>query len=169
MERNFPKSLAFVLACEGGYVNHPSDRGGETNMGITRAAYPDEDIRNLTVERAGELYKRDYWDRVRGDQLPSGVDYVVFDSAVNHGVGNAGKFLQRALNRYGANLNVDGIIGPQTIRKIPAGNGMLACDILRERDIFYRKIVAQDRSQEIFLKGWLNRLARVSENVKEFV
>ena len=170
MKKNFEKSLRFVLADEGGYVNDSADKGGETNMGISKRAYPNEDIKNMTIERAGEIYREDYWDKIKGDSLPAGVDYVTFDSAVNHGPKNAGIFLQRALNRMGAGLIVDGSIGPKTLNAIGRINGRpLIADILRERDIFYMKIVAQDLTQERFAKGWVNRLARVAVNSREFV
>jgi len=174
MKENFEKSLNFVLADEGGYSDDPNDKGGETNFGaksfgISKKSHPDEDIANLTLERAGEIYLSDYWTPIRCDELPSGVDYVIFDSAVQHGPVNAGRFLQRASNRQIGTLTTDGVIGDLTIRNVercePRG---LICDILRERDIFYRKIVARDISQEKFLRGWLARLAKVAVNVKEF-
>lgn len=169
MDSNFKRSLEFILQSEGGYVNNPTDRGGETNMGIAKKFYPDEDIKNLTVERVGEIYRRDYWDKVRGDDLPSGVDYVIFDSAINHGPKQAGFLLQRGLNRVcSPALEVDGIIGPQTLQLCETGGDSLVREILREREIFYRKIVARDSSQEVFMKGWLNRLAQISVNVKAF-
>lgn len=168
MRSNFPKSLHFILQSEGGYSNHPADKGGETNFGIAKKFYPNEDIKNLTIERAGEIYKSDYWDKIKGDWLPSGIDYVVFDSAVNHGVSNAGKFLQKAINRINGPITVDGIIGTGTLGKAIKLGQMLIVEIIRERDIFYRKIVANDSSQEVFFKGWMNRLAEVTINAREF-
>lgn len=174
MKENFQKSLAFVLAAEGGYSDDPTDKGGETNFGaknfgISKKSHPDEDIENMTLERAGEIYLAEYWTPIRCDELPSGVDYVIFDSAVQHGLINAGRFLQRASNRQIGTLTTDGVIGDLTIRNVgrcePRG---LICDILRERDIFYRKIIARDISQEKFFRGWMNRLAKVAVNVKEF-
>jgi lysozyme family protein len=169
MKENFEQSLNFVLASEGGYSDDSADKGGETNFGISKKSHPDEDIANMTLERAAEIYQKDYWMPIRGDDLPSGVDYVTFDSAVNHGPGNAGRFLQRASNRQIGTLTTDGVIGPMTIEKVarcePRG---LICDILRERDIFYRKIVARDISQSKFMRGWLARLATVAVNVRNF-
>jgi lysozyme family protein len=174
MKENFKPSLKLVLDDEDGYSDDPNDRGGETNFGakkfgISKKSHPDEDIKNMTPERAGEIYLLEYWTPVRCDELPSGVDYVVFDSAVQHGSINAGRFLQRASNRQIGTLITDGIIGDLTIRNVtrcePRG---LICDILRERNIFYHKIVAQDHKQERFFKGWLSRLDRVAVNVKEF-
>jgi len=168
MKENFSKALSFILQSEGGYSNHLADKGGETNMGIAKKFYPNEDIKNLTIERAGEIYKSDYWDKVKGDWLPSGIDYVVFDSAVNHGIGNAGKFLQKAINRINGPVTVDGIIGTGTLGKAIKLGNTLVVEIIRERDIFYRKIIANDPSQEVFFKGWMNRLSRVMVNSIEF-
>jgi len=191
MKKNFDKSLRFVLdpSVEGGFSNHPADKGGPTNQGITLSTLihyhthfdygdfdldGDVDINDIRLldepEEAMPVYRRYFWDVVRGDDLPSGVDYVIFDSAVNHGPRNAGIFLQRALNRWGVALELDGIIGPLTIKAaIGHGSSMFITDILRERDIFYRKIVAHDLSQEKFFKGWMNRLARVAVNVRTFI
>lgn len=174
MKENFPKSLALVLDAEDGYSNDPNDRGGETNFGekhygISKKSHPSEDIKNMTIERAGEIYLLEYWTPTRCDELPSGVDYVVFDSAVQHGILNAGRFLQRASNRQIGTLSTDGVVGDLTIRNVTRCELRgLICDYLRERDIFYRKIVARDISQEVFFRGWMARLAKVAVNVKEF-
>ena len=169
MRENFDKALAFVLADEKGYSDDSADRGKETNMGISKKAHPDEDIKNMTIERATEIYYSEYWMPVRADELPSGVDYVVFDSAVQHGPRNAGIFLQRALNRMMAGLTVDGIIGSKTLDMVRHNGGILITDILRERDIFYSKIVAKDPTQERFTRGWRNRLSQVTVNARTFV
>lgn len=118
-------------------------------------------------EEVAPVYKRLFWDKVKGDDLPVGLDYLIFDSAVNHGSINAGKFLQRALNRGRASVLVDGYVGHRTIKAISfLALGSLIADVLRERDIFYRKIVANDPKQEVFFKGWMNRLAAAAGNVK---
>ena len=169
MKENFDKALKFVLESEGGYSDNKNDPGGETKYGISKRSHPDEDIKNLSLERAGEIYHERYWDAVKGDDLPAGVDYVAFDSAVNHGPQNAGIFLQRAVNRLKLVLRVDGIIGPVTIQNVLGRDRQnLITDILRERDIFYRKIVAQDPSQEVFFNGWLVRLSNVAVNARAF-
>ena len=112
MRYNFDECLDHVLAYEGGYVNHPDDPGGETNLGISRRSYPEEDIKGMTRKRAAEIYKRDYWDAVCGDDLPSGIDFVAFDAAVNSGVSRGAKWVQRAVG-----ANPDGRIGPLTLRR----------------------------------------------------
>jgi len=103
-----------VLKHEGGYINHKNDPGGETNYGISKRAYPDVDIKNLTVDGAKELYKRDYWDRIKGDDLPAGVACVTMDYAVNSGTSRASKALQGACGIR----NGDGIIGPHTLSAV---------------------------------------------------
>lgn len=188
MIENFDRSLLFVLADEGKFSDIPGDRGGATNLGITLRTLIDyhshfdygdfdhdgdidvDDIRLLdTPEEAAPIYRKWFWDAVKGDELPSGVDYAVFDSAVNHGPRNAGRFLQRAANRQRGSLTTDGVIGPETLRGVDRCESRgLICDILRERDIFYRKIVAQDPSQGQFLRGWLNRLAKVDSAARSF-
>jgi lysozyme family protein len=99
-----------VLGHEGGYVNDPHDPGGETKFGISKRTYPNEDIAALTLARAKEIYRRDYWDRLRADDLPAGLRYYLFDTAVNCGVGFAAESLQRA-----AGALPDGAIGPRSL------------------------------------------------------
>ena len=189
MKANFSKSLKFILADEGKFSDIKFDRGGPTNQGITLITlihyhahfdYGDfdldgdvdiDDIRLLDEpEEAAPIYRKYFWDVVRGDDLPSGVDYVIFDSAVNHGPRNAGIFLQKSVNRAGKKLAVDGSIGPVTAKIVwECDSQGIITDILRERDIFYKKIVANDPTQEKFSRGWTNRIAKVAVNSREFV
>lgn len=116
---SFYASLAFVLAHEGGFVNHPRDPGGATNLGITRAtlavhrgrAVSVAEVRALTRAEAGAIYRASYWDAVRGDDLPAGLDLALFDFAVNSGPGRAVRMLQRVVD-----VRQDGLIGPVTLR-----------------------------------------------------
>jgi lysozyme family protein len=118
MNTNFELCLSHLLQHEGGYVNHPSDPGGRTNLGVTQAVWEDwsdrkvteEEMRGLTPAKVSPLYKEMYWDRIKGDKLPSGVDYCVFDACVNSGVRRASQWLQTALG-----VEADGAIGPQTL------------------------------------------------------
>ena len=113
----FDDIIEKVLEHEGGYVDDPTDAGGETKYGISKRAYPDEDIKELTVERAKELYKRDYWDRYRTDNLPDRLRHIYVDMCINMGGGRAIKILQEACNSKNANkIDVDGGIGPATIK-----------------------------------------------------
>lgn len=110
MTRVWEASIAHVLACEGGIANDPLDRGGLTKYGISQRAYPNRDIETLTEAEAVEIYRRDYWMRIRADELPPQAAVPTFDAAVNQGQGQATRMLQRALG-----LTEDGIIGPATI------------------------------------------------------
>jgi lysozyme family protein len=118
MNTNWDACFNHLIKHEGGYVNHPSDPGGRTNLGITQAVWEnwvnrkvtEEEMKALTKDMVKPLYKDLYWARVKGDKLPSGVDYCVFDAAVNSGVRRAAQWLQSALG-----VAVDGSIGPQTL------------------------------------------------------
>jgi len=107
---SFADAIQLVLINEGGYVNDPKDPGGETNFGICKRSYPNIDIKNLTVEQATDIYRRDYWDKCLCDGLPVCIQGLVFDTAVNQGTRTAIVLLQKILK-----IKEDGIIGPQTI------------------------------------------------------
>ncbi len=189
MQENFDLSLIKILKYEGGFSNHPNDKGGPTNEGITLATlkefYKEYDYGDLdgdqdididdillldTPEEAAPIYKKYYWDKMHLDSFPAGVDFLMFDFGVNSGPKNAIRILQRALNRQNSKLEVDGSLGPNTFNCVDiSGHELLIGDMLKERDIFYRKIVSNDQSQSIFLKGWLNRLAKVKQEVNKFV
>lgn len=133
MRENFDEALAAVLIHEGGYVNHPRDPGGATNMGITHRTYaawlkvhnrPQKNVRDITDEEVAAIYKEQYWDAVKGDSLPSGVDYAVFDFAVNSGPSRAAKFLQRVVG-----VSDDGVIGQMTLAAV---QGVSARQIVSE-------------------------------------
>ena len=121
---NFDRALALLLVSEGGYVNNPRDPGGATKYGITIATLRNyrgrsvtvDDVRQLTADEAGQIYHRNYWSPVRGDLLPAGVDYAVFDFAVNSGPRKAAEMLQECLS-----VTVDSDIGPVTWRGAGAG------------------------------------------------
>jgi lysozyme family protein len=106
---NFDAAFEVVIGHEGGYVDHPNDPGGRTKFGISQRAYPNLDIPNLTLDQAKAIYRRDYWDKVRGDELPDAVALQVFDAAVNQGVRSAIRMLQSAVG-----AEVDGVYGPKT-------------------------------------------------------
>ena len=117
MQANYDKCLETILHHEGGYVNHPKDPGGETNLGVTKRVYEEfggtKDMKDLTVEDVAPIYKKGYWDKMKGDELPNGLDLCVFDFGVNAGPGRAAKFLQRMIG-----TTVDGGIGPMTLAKV---------------------------------------------------
>lgn len=98
MEINFEKAIKFVLKWEGGYSNDPNDPGGETNYGISRKSYPNEDIKNMTLERAKKIYYENYWLNSRCDLIPEPFNIILFDTAVNCGVERAKRFYRVSIN-----------------------------------------------------------------------
>jgi lysozyme family protein len=126
MRANRDKSIDLTFDDEKGYVYRKTDKGGPTNMGITlttlrRVSDPGatiEDLKRLTRAEAHEIYAKEYWNPIRGDELPSGLDYTVFDSCVTSGQNRAIKILQKALNKLGATVLVDGNIGTETMDAI---------------------------------------------------
>lgn len=159
----FSDCLPRVLKSEGGFVDDPKDPGGATNLGVTQATLAHwlhhpvtvEDVKALTPDTVAPIYQASYWNAASCGQLPAGVDYMVFDLAVNSGPGRAARFLQEAVG-----ANPDGAIGEQTLEAVakmtPAAiiNAMSA-----RREAFYR-------DQPTFLHfgvGWLNRLKQVTD------
>ena len=140
MRENFPAAVAFVLAREGGYVNDPRDPGGETKFGISKRSYPNEDIANLTADRAKEIYFSDYWMPV-ADALPAPSDIVAFDSAVNQGKGFAREMIHEC----------DG-----------DATAMLFYRLRR-----YSQTVKSRPASVKFLRGWVNRVIELYERTKE--
>ena len=110
---DFDTAFAKLIAHEGGLVDHPSDPGGLTNFGISRRSYPGEDIRGMTLARAKEIYRRDFWGPAGCDSAPAGVKFDLFDMAVNSGVSRAVKTLQHAVGTV-----EDGILGPKTLQAV---------------------------------------------------
>lgn len=158
----FDRALAFVLEHEGGYVNDPADPGGETNLGISRRAYPEEDIKGMTKARAAEIYRADYWRPARCEALPAPLALAVFDSAVNMGVAAAAQLLQRAIG-----AEVDGLIGPNTLaRAEEADPRQAATDLLAWRLARYARL----DTSPTYMRGWSRRVlalqARLSETAR---
>ena len=155
----FDDIIEKVLEHEGGYVDDPTDAGGETKYGISKRAYPDEDIKELTVERAKELYKRDYWDRYRTADLPDRLRHIYVDMCINMGGGRAIKILQEACNSKNANkIDVDGGIGPATIK---AASNVEPFRLRAYRVMFYAELVMKKPEQERFWVGWFRRSCEV--------
>jgi len=150
-----------MLASEGGYVNHPSDPGGRTNLGVTQRVWEEwvgresneKEMRSLTPELVAPLYKRKFWDACKCDDLPTGVDYLVFDFAVNAGPGRSAKILQTAVG-----VPADGAIGPITLAAVNAQDPVeLIEKFSQAKEDFYRSLSTFDT----FGKGWLNRVSAV--------
>jgi lysozyme family protein len=147
----FDQCVDKVLEHEGGYVNNPNDPGGETRFGISKRAYPQVDIKNLTREAAKEIYRRDYWERAQCDKLPPTLAYLLFDCAVNSGIGQAVRFLQRAVG-----VADDGNIGPLTIAAVQRVDQESICArYLGQRLDFMTRLSTFD----VFGKGWTRRVA----------
>ena len=154
----FAKALEIVLKHEGGYVNDPDDAGGETNKGISKRAYPNLDIKNITDEEVANIYKRDYWDKCSCDRLPSYLKLFVFDTAVNMGVGRAKKMLQQAVDTV-----VDGVVGPNTLRQAgKVRKNYAIMNLVGLRWARYHEIAKRGNNKK-FLNGWLNRLADITK------
>ena len=159
MLSKFDDIIEKVLEHEGGLVDDSKDAGGLTNMGISQRAYPDEDIRGLTVERAKELYKRDYWDRYRTGDLPDRLRHIYVDMCINMGGGRAIKILQEACNSKNATkIDVDGGIGPATIK---AASNVEPFRLRAYRVMFYAELVMKKPEQERFWVGWFRRSCEV--------
>ena len=147
----FDQCFDRLISHEGGYVNDSRDPGGETKFGISKRAYPQVDIKNLTLQGAKEIYKRDYWDRAQCDKLPTALAYLIFDAAVNSGIGQSIRFLQRALG-----VADDGVMGPLTIASIQRVDAESVCArFIGQRLEFMTKLSVWD----VYGKGWARRLA----------
>ena len=161
MKGNFDKCFELVLEDEGHYVNDPRDPGGRTNMGVTQRAWEaylnrsvtESEMRNLTPENVKPFYKTQYWDKLKGDQLPAGIDYAAFDLAVNSGVHKAAKYLQQI-----AGVTDDGVIGPKSLEAIMACNPEQTIDALCDMRLDFLKRLL---TFETFGKGWSRRVAEV--------
>jgi lysozyme family protein len=149
---SFDFALAVILKHEGGYVNHPSDPGGETNFGISKRAYPSLNIKTLTKEQAGEIYRRDYWDPIKGDSLPLMLSIFAFDTAVNMGVSRAAHMLQGA-----AGVTQDGVIGPKTLKACQKAPQAVLERMATLRIIRYTQLDKFD----VFGRGWITRTVNV--------
>ena len=164
MKENFDECLALLIAPdrEGGFVNHPKDPGGMTNMGVTKQAWEEwvgrssteKEMRSLKPANIYSFYKRKYWDKVNGDLLPAKVDYAVFDFAVNSGPGRAAKVLQRILG-----VKQDGDIGPVTLEKAASVDSKkLVEDYNAERLLFLKSLPTWPD----FGNGWERRVSEVT-------
>lgn len=160
---NFDRALAAVLKHEGGFVNHPRDPGGATNLGVTIGTLKRlgidvdgdgdtdiVDVKLLKVEHAAKVYRKFYWDAVQGDLLPTGVDYAVFDFAVNSGVSRASQYLQAVVG-----AKPDGHVGPITIEQVlkNSPNGIIT--VLCEKRMRFLRTLS---TWNTFGKGWTSRV-----------
>ena len=170
---NYQKCLAMILHHEGGYVNHPKDPGGMTNLGVTKRVYEDwvgysvseHTMQNLTEEDVAPIYKKNYWDRIKADELPSGLDLCVFDFGVNAGTGRAAKYLQNLIGTV-----ADGGIGPNTLKalsKYVDSEGVESAikNYQAERQSYYEKL----KTFETFGRGWTRRVEETTESALKMI
>ena len=148
---DFNAAFTALIGNEGGYVNDPRDPGGETKYGISKRAYPGEDIAGMTLERAKEIYLRDYWGPAGCDAVPDQIKFVLFDTAVNSGVKTAIKMLQAAVAE-----TQDGVLGPKTLQAaqhMPADRARLR--FAGGRLLYFTQLA----NWETFGRGWVAREA----------
>ncbi len=161
MKQNFEKVMPYIFSEEGGYVDNPADPGGATNMGITittlsawegRKVTP-QDVKDLSQATATQIYQAQFWNKIDGDSLPSGVDYAMFDFAVNSGPGRAAKMLQHILG-----LPEDGVVGAQTVTAASARSPEEVINALCDARANWLRGLS---TAATFGKGWLARVERV--------
>lgn len=169
MKSNFERALAYVLKSEGGFSHHPDDPGGMTNLGCTKAVWEEfcghqvteKTMRALTPSDVAPLYKRKYWDKVKADELPAGIDYCVFDAAINSGPGRAIKLLQGVIG-----VDQDGDIGPKTLAAVKAFDPKdLVQDYSKRRLSFMMDL----KNWPTFGKGWTNRVNDVETSAVQMI
>jgi lysozyme family protein len=161
MLSNFDACLKKLLVHEGGFVNHPSDPGGMTNLGVTARVWEswvghpvdEKQMRALTPDDVAPLYKRKYWDACRADEFVSGLDYAVFDCAVNSGVGRAVKLLQGCVG-----VNADGGIGPATMAAV---NKAVPASLIEDFSNARLQFLKALNTWPTFGKGWERRVDEV--------
>jgi len=164
MQSNWDNAFKLMLASEGGFVNHPRDPGGMTNLGVTKTTWEswvgrevdESEMRGLTPEKVEPLYKERYWDAVRSDELPTGIDYLMFDFAVNAGASRAIKTLQTAVG-----VIPDGQFGPITMAAVQAVDPVYLIESFSQaKEYFYRSLT----TFSTFGKGWINRVESVKQH-----
>jgi lysozyme family protein len=169
MKNNFEQSLAYVLKSEGGFVNNIKDPGGMTNLGVTKATYEaylgravtEDEMKALTPDTVAPLYKAMYWDKVRGDDLASGLDYALFDFAVNSGPRQATKFIQNI-----ASVPADGMMGDRTVQMLA---NLDASDCITRLCDERLQFLKQLNTWNTFGKGWQKRVDAVQKRALDMV
>ena len=172
MSNKFSEALEVILHHEGGYVNHPKDPGGETNLGVTKRVYEDfggeKEMKDLTKEDVEPIYKKNYWDRVKGDDLPEGLDLCIFDFAVNAGPGRAAKFLQKLIG-----VTQDGGIGPQTLGALQSAIGedvrIQTREMIEKYQSMRQEYYESLSTFETFGRGWTRRVDEVTEEAEKWI
>jgi len=169
MNRNFQRALSLVLKHEGGFVDHPADPGGATNKGVTISTYRAyinpkgtvADLKKITDDQVATVYKAQYWDAIKGDDLPSGLDYAVFDYAVNSGPSRSAKHLQAVIG-----VSQDGKIGNQTLAKAKTLKTSDTINALCDKRLTFLKGLP---TWGTFGKGWSTRVSDVRSEALKMV
>ena len=174
MLNNFEKSLQYVLASEGGFVDNKADSGGATMKGITLDTYrlfkknthlTPNDLKNISDADISTIYLNQYWNACRCSELPSGIDYCVFDMAINSGTGMSVKLLQKSVG-----TDIDGVLGSITLALIKGKDQLgLIRAFSDQKESFYRNVVAKRPSQSVFIDGWLARINDVQERAIKMI
>ena len=166
---NFESALEIILEHEGGYVNHPKDPGGETNLGVTKRVYEDfggeKEMKDLTQEDVEPIYQENYWDKCKCDDLPAGLDLCVFDFGVNAGPGRAAKYLQTLIGTV-----ADGGIGPNTLKTLSSyvdTHGVVKTveQYQANRQEYYEGLSTFDT----FGRGWTRRVEETTEKALDWI
>jgi lysozyme family protein len=166
---NFENALEIILEHEGGYVNHPKDPGGETNLGVTKRVYEDfggeKEMKELTQEDVEPIYQENYWDKCKCDDLPAGLDLCVFDFGVNAGPGRAAKYLQTMIGTV-----ADGGIGPNTLKTLSSyvdTHGVVKTveQYQANRQEYYEGLSTFDT----FGRGWTRRVEETTEKALDWI
>lgn len=158
------KALTKLFGVEGGYVNDPDDSGGETKYGICKRSYPHVDIKSLTLIGAAEIYKKDFWGKLRLDQIINQtIAEELFDTAVNCGPGTAARIAQQSVNLTNypdPDITLDAKIGPATVAAINGHKDIRAYykALNGLQFVHYMGIVERNQKQEKFFRGWLKRV-----------
>lgn len=166
---NFDKAFAFTYKWEKGKTK---DTGGYTVDGLSSRAYPDLDLNKLTLDEKKAIYKRDYWDKIKGDDMPYQLSLAVFDTAVNCGVRQASLLLQRAINCFvDSAIDTDGIIGPKTIAavnyaKMFGHNRCVSLVFCELRLCHYNLLYMSSDSYNEFIHGWINRINDLRKEIR---
>lgn len=162
MNTDWEKAIAFTLRMEGGdqVENDPNDPGGKTKFGISQKAFPDLNIDDLTLEAAKAIYRKNYWEACRCDELPSDLAICVFDTAVNQGVGKAKRLLQICLD-----VVVDGVIGDKTIAAAFKAGPTITRKFLANRMAEYARLMAAKPTLLNFAVNWSYRVLRLADLV----
>ena len=157
--QRFERLVGMILNHEGGYVYDPVDPGGETKYGISKRSYPHVDIKNLTIEQAKDIYYRDWWLRLRCNEIQDDrIAQKLLDTCINVGAMTGVRILQRALCDVGQPVSIDGLIGPQTIGAANRADSVQLLAAMRyHQTMHYKRLIERNPKLAKFERGWMAR------------